>query len=154
MATGFRPMATNIILIIFFSLCIITFAYEFVSNANPSSPVLNDAKFNISGAMTSLNGSLSSFSSTIQDAKDAASAAKPSPTSFVFLIFEAAFSIPRMFLGVIGSAFVMFSQILFPFLGAKASIALTLLLGVIVGSLFIAMLFMFIKMVRTGESER
>ena len=154
MATGFSPMVKNTAIILVFALCLISFAYQFINYSNPNSPVLNDAKYNITGAITNLNGSLSSFANQVSNAVNVTSSQQPSATTFLFLIFEGAFTIPKMFLSMLASSFNLFAQVLFPFVGGTGAFALTLILTLIITSMFITMIFLFIKFVRSGESER
>lgn len=145
---GARHWIVAIILIGLFSFLMITFAVQFMNqNMNPS--LQNDN--NIINASVTLNNSLNGFSKSGQDFYNAFKQnSKPDPLQ-IFLI------IPGIISSVTSILYLPFDTIkaiLVLTMGEVPSPALTILISVVTGIIFITMIFLIYKVIRTGESER
>lgn len=154
-ALGTRPFIVNVIFVMIFAICIVGFSVSFISINNPNSQVLTNTSWGLLSAQNSLNQSLAQFNSLAGNASAQLSSSTANPATFVFLIFEAAFQIPKLFLSAIISGINTMVTILFPALGGTglAPILVVLFAGVL-AAIIITIVFLIIKTIRTGESER
>lgn len=153
MATGLRPYIENIFLVVLFSFFIIMFAVSWIAHSNPTSPVL-ESQYGLNASASALQGSIDDFTNTANTAQSDLASAKPSATSFLFLIFEQAFYIPWNFLKLITTiVFVTLPSLLRPLFGSL-SLIISITLSAVSVILIIAAIFLIIKSIRTGESER
>jgi hypothetical protein len=153
-AFGFTPFISNLLLVIVFAFFILTFIVRFTDYTNPSSPILSDT-YGLNGFTSNLSNSMFGYKDTADKISAEMGSANPSPVTFVFLIFEAAFNIPKAVFSIIVTSIVTLSQILFPVLGGSGlGIVLTTTLMIISTILIIRIVLLVIKVIRTGESER
>ena len=150
--TGFRPLIVGMILISVFIFSLLAFTTNYLTENNPDSAVLNDTS--ISGGMTRLNSNLNNFSEQTRLAYNETANAQPSATDYLFLIFKGAFSIPKMFLGVAVTTINIIGEFAFgSVLGASTQQA-GLIVGAFTSIMVITIIFLIIKFIRSGESER
>lgn len=147
-----RPFVTGIVLTILFGFFIFAFMTNFLGQNNPDAEILKDS--NVNKTIASFDNSLKGFKNISDDAHNLLQADQPSPTSFLFLIFKSAFSIPVNFLSMVvfGTKGILDLVFVNLFGGTDSNIAV---LSTIVASiLVVAGVLYIIKTVRTGESER
>lgn len=149
---GLRPYLISFAMVLLFGFFILGFSLTFLQTNNPNSAILTSTGNNIS---SSLNDALINFSSTSTNAFFTLAKENPSPTDYIFLIFRGAFDIPISFLGLIlkgGNAIV---QMLFVgFGGTPFAVVLTITISMILSVMAITAVFLVIKAIRSGESER
>jgi hypothetical protein len=151
MASGIRPIIENTFLIVLFGFFMIYFAYAFILNNNPSSAALDQ----LQNATLGFNDTINTFTNQANDTQNALMNAKPSPTGFLFLIFEQAFYIPRTFMTLIAGTLKTIATVIFPLAGGSGmGMILTILLMAMTFGLVISIVFAIIKNIRTGEQER
>jgi hypothetical protein len=152
MAAGSRPMIIGFIFVITFTFLIAGFVSTFISSTNPTSSVLT-ANSNLLGTInkstTTMMADMKSLSN--QSAYDLQQA-KANPTSYLFLIVEAAFTIPKLFLLPIINGIITLNDILVPIFGGVPAFAWGFMM--VISGLTISLVFYLIKTVRSGESER
>lgn len=164
-AKGLRVWVLSLVLVIFFSWCILSFIGGFLDTTNPTSEVLQD-KYGINSSIHSFDDTMSDFSEKICADPSGGScgneslfgqlgSASPSASDYVYLVFKGAFSIPYTMLQVSFNGIISVVGFLFPALGGTGlgevvSVGISLLIS---GLLFTAIL-LIIKTIRTGESER
>lgn len=136
------------ILVLLFSLCLITFFIGFQTKNNPSSVNLNNAQLgNISSAV---NRSIGSLQSTVEAQTSSLSTDQPSVT-YLFLLFKSAFYIPIAFIPVALSSFAAIFTVIFPNLfGSSANPGFTLIFAVIDSLIGISLIIAVIYWIRTG----
>lgn len=152
--TGLRPFVTTIVLISLFSFFIFAFAGNFIRSTNPDSEVLN-SKYGLNSSIESLQSDLDSVSTLASTANQTLSGSSPSPIEYVYLIFNAAFDIPKSFLNFALNSIVTITNVLFPSLaGTGLGTIISVVLGLIASVFTITVIFLIIKAIRTGETER
>jgi hypothetical protein len=162
-ATGLSPFIIGLITTLFFTFCIIGFSINFMKSQNPNSTILSsDYKLNQSyNNMTSTFNSLSGENGTISSLGKDLVGAQAEPTKYVFLMFQAAFEIPKAMINLVFGGTTLIGNVLYNSivqnLGGQFTIVggilTTSLLLLMAGLLFVA-IFLVIKTIRTGESER
>jgi hypothetical protein len=151
-AVGLRPYVINIILVVLFAFCIISFSIGFVQETNPDSEIL-DGRFNSS--LTSLDSTINNFSDIAHSINATLAGSKPTATDYLFLMFKGAFFIPLRFLSLVASGIVLVVNVLFlSFGGTMFGGVILSLLSLITAGALITIVLLIIKTIRTGESER
>lgn len=154
MATGLRPYIENLLLIVLIAFCMITFIMSFVTNSNPDSDI-TDPKYGLNNSLSQLNSQIDQFNAKKDEISNKTADAKPSASTFLFLIFESAFYIPQALFGLVSGTIAVMSDILFGAFGSSgtAKLITTVILIITIG-LIITGVLLVIKAIRTGESER
>jgi len=151
-AGGLRRFIIAFLFVIAFSFLIIFFITSFLQGTNPTNPLISNNKYGLNSSMVALNSSMVNFARTVNDTQATLADADTSKVgTFLFLIFEGAFQIPKAILGFIGSGITSLTQMMFGFNGNSGilSFIIPLVLAVIV----ITGVFLIVKAIRTGESE-
>lgn len=152
---GFREYFLGLLIISLLGYALIGFTIEFLEVKNPSSDLLS-SKYGLNDSYNNLSNSFSGLKTLSDNVKDQTSAAKAESTSFVFLIFQGAIEIPKAIANFGFNSIVTLSNIvtggLIDNLGGSIVVSLAVL--VIFSGLIITIVLLFIKLVRTGESER
>jgi hypothetical protein len=151
---GIKSFVVGFILVILMSWVLLGFITNFLIATNPSSEIL-EGEYGITNISNSFNDTLSEFTTKSQEAYGQMDEATPSPVEYIFLIFSAAFYIPKSFLSLIGTGLVGLKNLLFMAFGASTvgaivSVIVTLFVSVTITTA----VFLLIKAIRTGESER
>jgi type IV secretory pathway VirB6-like protein len=150
-----RPFAEGLVISILFGLFIITFTVLFLNQTNPDSEVISGISGGfLNNSSTSFSNSINNFSSTANDFKTELATSKPGLTSFLFLIFEGAFTIPLAFLTLVYTGAITFVSVLFGFGGGGWGGVIAIATSTILAILLIRLILYIIKTIRTGESER
>lgn len=152
---GFRGLLVGTILIMLFALSMYMFAGQFIGQSNPNSTILNDPDHNLNATVSSLTNTLNvQYNSSLAKAINATNTASLQPLSFVFLIWEGAFTIPKMFFAVIMTSMNLIPSLisgdLFPNSPGNPVYIIKTVLVMIIS---ITAIFFFIKFIRGGESE-
>jgi len=153
MVQGFSQLVKNSVIAVVFIIMIFAFVLSFLYANNSNAEILN-SKYNLTGTFSAFNSTMSGFQQTANSATQQLGASTPSATQFLFLIFEAAFTIPKLFLtGLVGTINLIFTG-LFPGLGgAGMGPALSIVFGMVIIIEIVSIVFLLIKTIRTGESE-
>lgn len=152
---GLRPLILGLVITTIFTFFIISFAVDFVAISNPTSPLLNNAMYNLTNSRNAMNSSLSSFTSNTQSLYTEAQTAQTDPISFVFLISRVAFSIPQTVLGIGFTGLGTLVDVLTTAFGASPMGRIASFgLSVVFAGLLITFIFLFIRAFRSGETER
>lgn len=150
---GIRPFAIGLGVVLFSILLIYTTTSGIIGGTNPTNPLLIDSVYGINNTTTSITNSLEQFSSTSEQVRADFANSSPSATDFLFLIFKGAFFIPLKVFGLMVSSVVSASNVL---LGVTRGLPLVAKIGVnlLFSALLFTAVFLGIKVIRTGESER
>ena len=149
---GLRPYILSFMIVLLFAFALIGFSSQFLIATNPNSQLLQSGLSNISRP---INNTLNNFASTSMESYNQLSTADASPTDYIFLIFRGAFDIPRLFLQLILDGGYVLQNILFiGFGGTPFAGILSIVVSIIFASLLITVVFLVIKAIRSGESER
>lgn len=151
---GLRNYVIGLLLVLLFAFFVLEFAGNFILATNPSSDIMTNPKYNMSGSLSKLNESISLFSSISEDARTQLKDADVSPVDYLFLIFKGAFQIPKLFLTFVMSGVSALSAVLFPQIGGTGGLIFSIILGAISSALVVTIVLLVIKSIRTGESER
>jgi hypothetical protein len=150
MGKGIEPTSTSVILTILFAVMIIYFVVSFVTLKNPGSQVLTYGNGTFSKASTILNSTINDINSDSERMRQLMDESEPSPVSFVFLIFEGAFLIPKLLYSLVfGSAVALFNVIFSFGLGWGLVIVTPLTVGLVI--LLMRIIVYTIKFIRGGE---
>lgn len=151
---GLRPMLIGIMVVLLFAVAMLSFMIGFIQLNNPNSNIF-DAKYGLNSSLNSLNHSISEFEKTGKAAQEIMNGAQASPVQYVFLIFKQAFDIPISFLGTAISSFGAIMGFIFAGIGGTAGLgSLFLVFAVINTAIIITVIFLIIKAIRSGETER
>lgn len=153
---GLRPFLTGVALVLLFSIASFTFMMTFIGENNPTSPIINDP--NINSSINTLKSATTSFSDAGSYVSNLLSEAEPSPL-YLFLIFGAAFYIPIAFIaflaqGITGIITFVFITIFSGGQGVGQSNSYWIVFSVISSILIITIVFLIVRAIRTGETER
>ena len=145
---GARPWIIHLIVIGLFAFLMISFAVSFMTQNKGSN--LN-ADSNLIQAQNSLNSSLNHFSTAGQNFYDALNKNnKPDPLQ-IFLILP---GIINTMIGMISLPWTTTQALFSLTAGEMPSPALTIVLVTLTGIIFITIVFLVYKVIRTGEGER
>jgi hypothetical protein len=150
-AGGLRKFIISMIFVVGFSFLLLLFIGNFLKATNPTSPLLTDNSYGLNASMNSLNATMSSFTSTVNETQYTLQHSSPSPTSYLFLIFEGAFFIPWTMLKFVGSGVGSISTLLFSMMGK--SLIWAIIIPLVIGGITITGVFLIVKAIRTGETE-
>jgi hypothetical protein len=154
-ALGLRPYITNMIVIIFFAICVVSFLVIFLQANNPTSDLLTNSSYGLEAAQINLNKSISEYQGITQNISKTLDTSKPAALQFIYLIFEGAFYIPKTFFSSLISTTNLLLQIVFPqLIGTGLGSVLSILSVVIFMVISISAVFLIIKAIRQGETER
>lgn len=156
MPTGLRPFTETILIVCLFSFFILMFINNFLVYTNPNSAVLS-SDYGIASSANKMNESIGQITSAGNDIQRLLGSAKVGGLS-IFLIFQAAFDIPiaiwKVFVGTTSGIFTALASILFPGLSGFGAGIFSFVVTVVITVLVIRAVFLSIKAIRTGESER
>jgi len=147
---GLRKFMIALFLSVIFGFLILFFTASFLNNSNPSSDLLQK-QYGLNSSANAFQSSIDNFTQTINSTQATLAASNPSPTSFLFLIFQGAFYIPLAFLQFIGSGLSSMGGFLIGS-GGNGGI-LPLLVGAIISIITITGVLLIVKAIRTGETE-
>lgn len=151
---GFRQYVLGFVILILFTFCLFGFVLNFIAVKNLNHPILNNT-YHLSSSMTNLNETLNSFTANTNESVASFNASEAEATDFLFLIFKGAFYIPKLFLSVILGGGQMLLTILLPSLnGTGLGSIISIVFTLIGGGIIVTFIFLAIKNIRTGESER
>lgn len=157
---GSRPFILSLIMAILGIFLILGFVFTFITINNPSSDIF-DEEYGLNDSITTMQASMDSFVNITNTAKATFDKAKPSPLDYVFLIFYEAFEIPKalfvFIFGGITSLQGIYFNILQGSVGAlwPASAGVLAMVSVIItAGLILTGIFLLIRTIRSGESER
>ena len=154
MATGLRPFTESLIITVLVGVLILTFALTFLGGG-PNSNYVNHQFYNdailLNKSMTDFNN----LANTIKgnDPVNGLGTAQPTPIISVFLIFQAAFNIPKYFLGGVYNGIAALTTVMNDAFGAFGT-AVSIAIAVLVTILVIRLVLLIIQTIRTGQSER
>jgi hypothetical protein len=158
MAGGFRGIMVSVIMVILFSFSLLIFATSFITENNPTSPILNNN--NVLNYTKNFQTSMNQFSNST-NAQLAAIQPGSGGTTYsviysVFLIIPAALTIPLNLFSLITGGITLIGSVVGGSLGftGDSSSPLYLVVGIIVSVIFVTAMLLFIKFIRGGESER
>jgi len=163
MASGLRPFYEIFIWFLLFTFFVTIFVVSFLSLQNPTSDLIVNDNYGFNKSINMLNQQMGNFTTFANTTQTKLGEAKPDPLQFVFLMFESAFYIPQLFLGIISSSIVAMTTLLFNFGGGDLSKnpfvsttvgLLSMVMYIIFAVLTVRAVLYIIKAVRTGESER
>lgn len=150
---GARQITINIAIIVISVLFLLLFAVSFLQNTNPESDFLTDDRIN--NSVQSLNNSANEFNDMSESTFNILRAVAEPSVSNAILIFKEAFSIPIQFLSFMFNGVNGIKEFLFiAFGGGIVGTVVFLGLGLLVSGILVTAVFLFIKFLRTGESER
>ena len=154
-AMGLRTMILNIVLFMLVLLLVLGFATQLINLNNPSSPILNDNQYGLNKSFNSLNSALGNVSSVANAIENQTQSSNPDPTSYVFLIFRGAFEVPISMLAFAFGSLTSIQTILFNITNNLTFGGLLLLvINLLIAGLTFTLIFLVIKFIRSGESER
>ena len=153
-AMGLSPLVKGIVMVVVFSLFMISFVFEAIDTKNPNSEIF-DEKYGLNNSKNQMKNVISNFTETSNSVFSQLGSSEPTAVDYIFLIFKGAFYIPLAFLSFVFMGITAITAITFPALagtglGDIASIAI----GVIFSSIIITIVLLIVKAIRTGESER
>lgn len=149
---GLRPFVVNIVLCIVFSVFIIYFAIGFPAWNNNNSTIVSQSHMN--STLANLTNAISDFSNTSTGVYSQMGSSNPSPTDYLFLIFQGAFYIPWTFLKFTFAAIGSIANIVFiSFGGGLFGGVITIMMGVVSSILIITLVLYIIKAIRSGEVD-
>lgn len=143
------------------SVCLMVmlmFVISFTTIKNPTSEILS-SKYGLNASKNNLDANLNSFSTVSDKAKTMFVDAQPKPLDYVFLIFLGAMLIPQeIFKFIVGGATTIIN-VLFGTLGTLGNVAgvgnlFIAMFGVIFAGIVLTGVLLFIKFIRSGDSER
>lgn len=153
MAEGLSNRVVNLAVIIVFVLLIVWFIVGYLGTTNPNSQVLT--QYGLNNTANSLNKTVQQFTNFSTSASSSLNSSIPTPLVSIFLIFQEAFTIPQAVLSLVVNSIIIIPSIVFPALGGTAlGQALGLGLAMMTGILTITTIFLIIKAIRSGETER
>lgn len=151
---GAKDMIVSLAIICLFAISMLFFLTGFLVNNNSNSTLLTSNQYGINQSATLLNNSLVQFTSTANDARTQLANASPSPLQFVFLIFEAAFFIPKSFLVFMGSSLINLETVIFPsILGNTGLQPLFLVFNVLLSIGLLVGVIYLVRIIRTGDER-
>jgi hypothetical protein len=160
---GLSPFVMGLITTIFFAFCIVGFAINFIGTKNPTSPILVPpvGGSNLTESYTNITNTFNNFTGTVDDIRGLLAESDPSPSQYVFLIFRSAFFIPWTILSFLMGGITLLNNILFDSLVGNAGGAWSVVgriistsLSILLAGLLFMAVFLIVKAVRTGESEK
>lgn len=152
---GLRPYIENTLVLIIFTIFALSFMIAYLQTNNPTSELLTNTSYGLSSYVSNLNQSLNEFGAVANNASATLSGDTPAPSTFIFLIFEGAFYIPKMFLNaIIGFANFITAGIFPSLMGTGAGAVLVVIMSITLIVIIITIVFLVIKAIRTGETER
>lgn len=142
-----NPMIKGFVAVMLITSFMMIFAITFISETNPNG--LNNS--NLQNYSDSMNSNLNNLTSNVDSAVYNLKTAKLSPL-YLFIMFENAFYIPWSYLVFLTKSAASVPMVLFPMFGGNPAIAtaITIFFTVIVATI----VFLIVKAIRTGESER
>ena len=159
-ATGLSPWITGLIVTIFFTFCMVGFSINFLNYSNSSSEILS-SKYGLNQTYNNMTSAFSDFNQISNETKNKMVSAEPDPTSFVFLIFQQAFYIPKAMITFIAGGIISMQQVLYNSLALNSGgqisavgVILTTAITILISGLILTAVFLVLKNIRTGESER
>jgi hypothetical protein len=134
----------------------ISFVIYYLETNAPTNPLLTNSSYGLRDASSQLNQSLDIFKTKVaNNISTTLGSSIPAPVAFVFLIFEAAFYIPRTIFTVMTAVPAMITGIIFPSLAATGlGVMMNILVGFIASIILLTIVLLSIKTIRSGESER
>jgi VIT1/CCC1 family predicted Fe2+/Mn2+ transporter len=158
---GLRPWILSLVMVILGSFCIMAFAFSFIQQTNPSSDIFN-LQYGLNKSINNMQTSLDSFTTTSDSVKKILEDANPSPLDYVFLIFLGAFQIPKAFLFFIVGGVNSLVSVIVSLIGGFTGIVpgsllegtLVMIGSVLIDAMIVTAIFLIIKAIRSGESER
>lgn len=150
---GARQVIINLGVVLVVTLYILLFMVSYLTVTNPNSELLSDDR--LADATININNSVNSFTSTSESAYTILDAVTTPSVDNAILIFKEAFDIPKSFLSFLFNGIVGINDlIVITFGGGAVGYAVSLALNLAVASFLVTVVFLFIKFLRTGESER
>ena len=153
---GFRNIFIGVILIIFTTFCLVGFTTLFLNQTNPNADALS-SQYGLNASYNTLSNSLSGVSDLANKTKGIGDSSVAESTNFVFLIFQGAIEIPKLIATFIYTGVVTFGTLISTTLlgkGLGGSQAVVLGISLLISGIIITAVLLFVKLVRTGESER
>ena len=151
-AVGLRPFVMSIVMVVLFSLFLLTFVGNTIQIQNPTSEVL-DSKYGLNDSVSRMNSTISNFAAVSDDVYTQMGESEPTAVDFIFLIFKGAFYIPYTFLAFVFTGITSLTTTLFVSF-AGVGIIVSLALGVLFSSIIVTIVLLIVKAIRTGEGER
>lgn len=155
---GFRSFFLSLIVLVFFSLALISMGVNFISETNPNSEALkpigdNQENFTLYSIKNNLDGSFDNVTRMINNSKENLAAASASPLEYLFVIVKETVSIPidlfGVMFGLIGSLTSSFTNLLSAQLGLPPilSTGITLLFY----GIWVIAILLTIRLIRSGQ---
>lgn len=147
------PLLSNLLVVTIAGVFIMMGLYLAVSSSpNPDAQAL----VQFQNSTINLNNSLTEFTNSGNNIKDMLgnSTSQVNPVFSVFLIFQAAFDIPKSLLDLAITSIQALTGILFPNLNGTFSIVIGIVMATIMAWLFIEIVLAIVSAIRTGNSER
>ncbi len=150
---GLNPLVMSVVLVVLFSFFIFTFVGLVLQEQNPGSEVL-DSKYKLNESIDSMKDVTDDFETVSTNIRGQMDDANPTAVDFIFLIFQAAFYIPKVFITFVFVGFTALTETIFPMLaGTGLGTLLSLTLALISASIMITIVLLIVKAIRTGESQ-
>lgn len=148
---GLRQLVIGVIIVLLFMICIFYFTTGFLSINNPNSLIFTDSKYNqkMNNTIDSLNSTLGSSTSEISKSLSGLeNDTHPGASTYLFLIFESAFSIPKAFGTVVVNGIGILNNFIFAeIFGSNSAFIITIIMAIIT---FTVILYI-IRAIRTGQ---
>lgn len=152
---GLEPYVLNTLVIVAFTIFLFSFMIAYLQTNNPNSELLTNNSYGLANTVSSLNESISEYRAIANNASSTLSGDTPAPVQFVFLIFEGAFYIPKLFLNLIVNVANLIVLGIFPNLGGTGfGSVLIIVTSILLISMIITIVLLIIKAIRTGETSR
>lgn len=151
---GLSPTVRGIVMVVLFSLFMISFVFQAIETKNPDSEIF-DEKYGLNDSKNRMSGVIDDFTTTSDKVFTDLGKDKPTAVDYIFLIFKGAFYIPLAFLGFVFTGLTAITAVAFPVLaGTGLGDIVSIAMGVIFSSIIVTIVLLIIKAIRTGESER
>jgi hypothetical protein len=154
-AMGLRPFVINMMLVVFCCLGIVSFVIFYLQANAPTNDLITNSSYGLVDTAGRLNQSLAGFTAATNNVSTTLGGSTPAPVQFIFLIFQAAFYIPKTIFLFMTSIPTIIMGIMFPALAATGLGAMVSIgIGLIGSIIIITLVFLVVKSIRSGESER
>jgi len=153
-AIGFKGFVIGVILLITLIFFLLQAVGNFITETNPSSPLLDESKYGLNQSTYSARNSLNSIETSVNSTRAQLASATTDPVSYLFVISKAMFEIPKTIFGFIVDGILLIPTIIFEGLGGTGAGNLLIFgLSMVTIVMIITIILLTIKFIRTGESN-
>ena len=157
---GARPFILSLMLVVLGGFLIVSFVFNFIKTTNPTSDIFNE-QYGLNDSANRLQNSLNNFTEVTNNVQERFEKSNPTPLDYVFLIFEGAFWIPWTVFQFVVSGILALAAILTSMFGGSigilypgASNIIGQLILLLIAGVILTGIFLLIKAIRGGETER